>query len=130
MQGRERRAWLGALLTQQGQGAALGGCGSRQCSGASLRPAKHWSRAAIVNDRAQVAACIVRGIERGRYHLLTPDLGSNLLISLTSGLAPRAWPLLVSMLIGWVAPLVQCLFSWRMDAAARRYNAAHAQWAA
>ena len=68
----------------------------------------------------------MRGIEKGRYHLLTPDPGCNLLISSMTGLSPRALPLLVSILLGWLLPLVQAVFSGKMNRAARRYNAARA----
>lgn len=88
----------------------------------------------IVNDALgselfspdKVAACLVRGIEKGRYHLLTPDPGCNLLILSMTGLSPRALPLLVSIMLGWLLPLVQAVFSRKMNQAASRYNTARA----
>lgn len=41
----------------------------------------------------QVADKILQGIERGRYHLMSPDFLQNLLISLMAGVSPRGRPL-------------------------------------
>lgn len=69
-----------------------------------------------------VAACIVRGIERGTYHLPSPDFGQNLLIDYTAGIAPG---MLGEPLTSLLSPIVSGVLSflrWRADAAAARCN--------
>lgn len=57
--------------------AARGGC-TRQlrCTGAAPEPSLPPSCLA-----SQVARALLRGVERGAYHLPSPDLGQNMLVA-------------------------------------------------
>ena len=68
---------------------------------------------------------MVRGLERGRYHLTANDVGQQLLIGTMAGLSPRLLPLALHMLLGPLIPLVLAVFGWMADRAARRHNMEH-----
>lgn len=51
----------------------------------------------------QVAEQIVKGMERGRYHLPSPDFGLNLMVCAGAALSPHPVPLLLEMV---TAPFV------------------------
>ena len=70
-----------------------------------------------------VAQNIVDGIEMGDYHLGSPDLVQNLLVSAMSGVSPRAYPMLelaISPLLGFL----QLAFMFYADYIASGYGAA------
>ncbi|KAI7846394.1 hypothetical protein COHA_000105 [Chlorella ohadii] len=73
----------------------------------------------------KVAQALLGGIERGDYHLPSPDLGQNLLVSAMTGLSPKRFWLPLQVLLGPILPLATSLFGWIGDRAARRHNAAH-----
>ena len=69
-----------------------------------------------------VAQNIVNGIEMGDYHLGSPDLVQNLLVSAMSGVSPRAYPMLelaISPLLGFL----QLAFMFYADYIASGYGA-------
>ena len=57
------------------------------------------------HDPAKVAAAVLAGLERGRFNIACGDLGLGLLVRATSGLAPRATPLMDLV----VLPLIACV---------------------
>ena len=72
----------------------------------------------------QAAASIVKGMDGGGYHIKTPDLGSNILISSTmSSLTPRMYPMVVEMLLAPVMPLATAIFRMLIDRIVRRERA-------
>ncbi|KDD72779.1 hypothetical protein H632_c2912p1, partial [Helicosporidium sp. ATCC 50920] len=70
----------------------------------------------------KVARAIVRGVQRRDYHIAGPDLGQNLLVDFTAGIAPGALPGVFSCLMQPVVWLVLAALRWRADAAAKRCN--------
>ena len=70
----------------------------------------------------RVAARMVGQLERGAYHLNTPDPGSNLLISAMTGLAPKSVPTALGVLLAPVLQVVTTAFGAIADRAARRCN--------
>ncbi|EFN56464.1 hypothetical protein CHLNCDRAFT_57682 [Chlorella variabilis] len=73
----------------------------------------------------KVARLLLRGIERGQYHLPSADLGQNLLVSGMTSLSPKRFPLLVQVLLGPILPLATSVFGWIADRAATKHNTAH-----
>lgn len=84
----------------------------------------------VVNDAVgsdlypaeKVAKKIVKQLERGAYHLTTPDLGSNILISSMTSLAPKSLPSLIGILISPVVQVASTVVGGIADRAARKYN--------
>jgi hypothetical protein len=70
----------------------------------------------------QVVAVLMRGLERGKYHLVTPDLGSNLLVNKMSATGPKVLPLALSMLLSPIVELVTTIVGAGADKAARKHN--------
>ena len=73
----------------------------------------------------QVAAKLVRQLERGEHHLTTPDLGSNVLISSMTSLSPKSIPTLFSCLLQPIVQLVGTVVGYLADRTARKYNEQH-----
>ncbi|KAL4449376.1 hypothetical protein ABPG77_007020 [Micractinium sp. CCAP 211/92] len=73
----------------------------------------------------KVARCLLGGIERGAYHLPTPDLGLNMLVANMTALSPKRFFLPFQVLLGPILPLASSLFGWIADSAARKHNKAH-----
>ena len=70
---------------------------------------------------SQAAASIVKGMDSGKYHIPTPDLGSNMLISSTmANVSPRMYPLLVEVLVAPVVVLVAAVFRVLIDNVVRK----------
>ena len=74
-----------------------------------------------------VAENMVRGVEGGLYHLFSPDPALNLLISAASGITPRAYPLLESIVLAPLASLIGAALTVYFDVWGRRYAARHAK---
>ena len=69
----------------------------------------------------QAGASIIKGMDSGGYHIPTPDLGSNIMISSTmSNVTPRMYPLIVEVIIGPFVPLVTAIFGYLVDRIVRR----------
>ncbi|KAK9851138.1 hypothetical protein WJX84_002472 [Apatococcus fuscideae] len=69
----------------------------------------------------QVAACLVRSLEKGRYHLASPDTGQDLLMGSMAGITPR--PLLfLAPLLGIFIPLVLAYLRWTMDSVVKKMH--------
>ncbi|KAK9915016.1 hypothetical protein WJX75_003662 [Coccomyxa subellipsoidea] len=63
------------------------------------------SRAAgdVLFTPEQVAQCMLKGMERGAYHLPSPDFGQNLMIAASAGLSPHMFPAILEFLLSpWV----------------------------
>ncbi|KAL4448139.1 hypothetical protein ABPG75_005358 [Micractinium tetrahymenae] len=73
----------------------------------------------------KVARCLLGGIERGAYHLPTPDLGLNMLVASMTSLSPKRFFLPFQVLLGPILPLASALFGWIADRTARKHNKAH-----
>lgn len=56
----------------------------------------------------QIAKSLVNGLQRGQYHIKTPELGVNLLLSATSGTTPKLYLLPLEMCL---APFVVALLA-------------------
>jgi hypothetical protein len=68
--------------------------------------------------RLQVAEQIVKGVERGEYHLPSPDFGQNLMVTTSAALTPRRYHLLLEMLMAPFVVLALRVFGWLTDRAA------------
>lgn len=99
----------------------------------------------------QVAGLLLRGIERGKYHLPSADFGQNLLVSGMTSLrcrcvaarmnaafaaalhhksilmpcSPKRFPLAIHVLLGPILPLATSVFGWIADRTATRHNRVH-----
>ncbi len=71
----------------------------------------------------KVAKKLVTQLERGAYHLTTPDLGSNILISSMTSLTPKSLPSLVGIVISPIVQIASSVVGGIADRAARKYNA-------
>lgn len=67
----------------------------------------------------QVASQLLRSMEKGHYHLASPDLGQNLLMGSLAGLSPPPYLSLVSLL-GCILPLVFAYLRWSIDAVVKK----------
>ena len=63
----------------------------------------------------QVASQMVRSIEKGHYHLASPDFGQNLLMGSLAGISPPPYLFLTSLL-GCILPLVFAYLRRSIDA--------------
>ncbi len=64
-----------------------------------------WTTTACC-DGQQVARGFVHGIEQGRYHLPSPDIGQDwFIMDGTASWSPRRLPLLVSCILAPIVPL-------------------------
>ena len=53
-----------------------------------------------------MAKLIVKGLEKGRYHLPTPDLGQDwFIMDGTASWSPRSLPLVASVLLAPIVPI-------------------------
>ena len=73
---------------------------------------------------SKVANAMLDGSEAGLYHLPTPDVGLNFLVSCMSGISPRAYPFLESCLLP-IAGLITAAICMHWDKWGRRYGARH-----
>lgn len=80
------------------------------------------SRAAgdVLYSADAVAACIIKGLKRGAYHLPSPDLGQNLMVAGSAGLSPRPLCLLLDVLLAPFIAIAMRVFGKIVDAAARK----------
>ena len=69
-----------------------------------------------------VAAAMLRSLQRGRYHLASPDVGQNLLVSAMAGLSPHPLPSILECLIAPIVAVALRIFGTIIDRAARRAN--------
>lgn len=72
-----------------------------------------------------VAAKLVRQFEAGRYHLTTPDIGTNMLISMMTGLSPKSHPLALGFFLSPILQLVSSVVAAVADDTAKKYNRDH-----
>jgi len=77
-----------------------------------------------IYSAASVAESMLRGAERGLYHLPAPDPGINLLVSSVAGVSPRGWPC-CEALLSPVLVLVEAAVSVYFDAWGRTYAKRH-----
>ena len=66
-----------------------------------------------------VAESALRSLERGKYHLSSPDLGQNLLVASMAGLSPHPLPLIVEVLIAPILAVATRVFGMIIDRASR-----------
>ena len=78
-------------------------------------------RASPLLGPLQVAQSLVRGIERGAYHLPTPDIGQVLLVDSMASLSPKPLGPL-GCLLAPIVYLVTAVLRRQADGAARRCN--------
>lgn len=72
-----------------------------------------------------VAKKLMRQVERGAYHLTTPDFGTNVLIGSMSSLAPKSLPLVVGVLLAPIVQVATSIVGALGNRAARKYNKEH-----
>jgi hypothetical protein len=68
---------------------------------------------------------MVAQLERGEYHLTTPDIGSNLLVGQMTALAPKSGPAVLRALLSPVVAVVTSVVGGLANRAARKYNTAN-----
>ena len=80
------------------------------------------SRAAgdVLYSADAVAACIVKGLAKGAYHLPSPDLGQNLMVAAGAGISPRPLCFLLDVLLAPILAIAMRVFGWIVDRAARK----------
>ncbi len=69
----------------------------------------------------QVAKCMIKGMERGVYHLPSPDFGQNLMIAASAGLSPHMFPAVLEFLLAPLVVLALWIFGYRIDNAVRNH---------
>lgn len=69
-----------------------------------------------------VAAALLRSLERGHYHLASPDLGQNLLVAAMAGLSPHPLHPVLEFVLAPVIALALRVFGAIIDRATRRAN--------
>lgn len=70
----------------------------------------------------RVAAGIVKGYTKGRFHIPPPDVGSTLLVStMTSLTRPGVFWMPLQMILGPILLLVKAFLTWQIDRVATRY---------
>jgi len=69
-----------------------------------------------------VAGAMVRSLEKGRYHLASPDAGQNLLVAAAAGLSPHPLPAIIEFFIAPFVAIALRVFGAVIDRAARRAN--------
>jgi len=67
-----------------------------------------------------VAESALWSLERGKYHLSSPDFGQNLLVAAMAGLSPHPLPLLVEFFLAPVLAVTMRVFGMIVDRASRR----------
>jgi short-subunit dehydrogenase len=67
-----------------------------------------------------VAESALRSLEKGRYHLSSPDLGQNLLVAAMAGLSPHPLPLIIELFLAPVLAVAMRVFGMIIDRASRR----------
>ena len=70
---------------------------------------------------------MVRGMERGAYHLPSPDFGQNLMVAASAGLSPRMFHPLLEFLMAPIIVVVLLIFGGIVDRAVRRQAALQQQ---
>jgi hypothetical protein len=70
----------------------------------------------------QVAEALMRGIERGAFHLPTPDFGQLLLLDSMAGLSPKALPAPLGCLLAPITYIVTAVLRRMADGATRKCN--------
>ena len=70
--------------------------------------------------RMQVAQSILKGTQRGKYHLPGPDFGLNVLVSAMAGYSPRMYNVLVELLLAPILALLAWLLVPIADRVVRR----------
>lgn len=67
-----------------------------------------------------VAESALRSLERGGYHLSSPDFGQNLLVASMAGLSPHPLPLAIEFFLAPFLAVAMRVFGWIVDRASRR----------
>ena len=70
----------------------------------------------------RVAKKLVRQLERGNYHLTTPDFGSNILVSSMTSLAPKSIPTAIGFFLAPIVQIASTVVGGLADRAARKFN--------
>ena len=63
----------------------------------------------------QVASSMINGLQQGQYHIKTPDLVVNLLISSMASTTPRSYPLLLEACWSPVVVIVLTIYRQILD---------------
>lgn len=66
---------------------------------------------------------MVRGMERGAYHLPSPDFGQNLMVAASAGLSPHMFHPVLEFLLAPIVVVVLLVFGKIVDQAVRRHAA-------
>jgi hypothetical protein len=66
---------------------------------------------------------MLRGLERGKYHLPTPDYGLDLMVTTSAALSPRVFPLIVEAVLAPFVALALRIFGLLADRIARKTHA-------
>lgn len=64
---------------------------------------------------------MVRGMERGAYHLPSPDFGQNLLIAASAGLTPHMFNTFLEFLLAPIVVVALWVFGRIIDNAVRKH---------
>lgn len=76
-----------------------------------------------VYSATTVAASLFQGLQRGAYHLPTPDTLAQLGLSLIAGVTPRPLPLLLELLLAPVLVVIAAVYRGMQDGVVRKFNA-------
>ncbi len=60
---------------------------------------------------------MVKGMERGAYHLPSPDLGQNLMVAGSAGLSPHMYNILLEFLLAPILVIALRIFGCIIDRA-------------
>jgi hypothetical protein len=69
----------------------------------------------------QVAKSMMRGMERGAYHLPSPDLGHNVMVAASAGLSPHMFNALLEFLLSPFVVVALRIFGLIVDNAVRKH---------
>lgn len=70
----------------------------------------------------EVAKCMFQGLQRGSYHLPTPDVGHNMGLSLVAGLTPRPKWAILEILLAPILVIVALVLRSQQDMAVVKYR--------
>ena len=66
---------------------------------------------------------MVRGMERGAYHLPSPDVGQNIMVAASAGLSPHMFNPVLEFLLAPIVLVVLLVFGGIVDRAVRKHAA-------
>ena len=68
----------------------------------------------------QIAASLIRGLEKGEYHIKTPEVIVNLLLSSSSNITPKLYPLVIELFLAPVIVALLAIYRLILDGFVRR----------